>query len=93
LLVNSIIRSSTLETPIKQYIERSGVAFERTTSENAILRKENTEFRELLRVYKERKKGKRVAIKGKFIFSYLALYYTQFSTAFSIALPLSSKSL
>jgi hypothetical protein len=47
-LVNSIIRSSTLETPVKRYIERSGAAFERTTSENAILRKENTEFRELL---------------------------------------------
>ena len=46
-LVNSIVRSSTLETPIKRYIERSGAAFERTTSENAILRKEVTELREL----------------------------------------------
>jgi hypothetical protein len=36
-LVNSIVRSSTLETPVKRYIEQSGVAFERTTSENAIL--------------------------------------------------------
>ena len=68
-LVNSIVRSSTLGTPVKQYIERSGAAFERTTSENALLRKENTEFRELLRVRKERKKGKRVAIKGKFVFN------------------------
>jgi hypothetical protein len=47
-LVNSIIRSSTLETPIKQYIERSGSALERIASENALLRKENTEFKELL---------------------------------------------
>jgi 50S ribosomal subunit-associated GTPase HflX len=31
--------------------------------------KENTEFRELLRVCKERKKGKRIAIKGKFVFN------------------------
>jgi hypothetical protein len=38
------------------------------TSENALLRKENNEFRELLRVRKERKKGKRVAVKGKFVF-------------------------
>ena len=68
-LANSIVRSSTLETPVKRYIERSGVAFERTTSENALLRKENTEFRELLRVRKERKKGKRVAVKGKFVFN------------------------
>ena len=68
-LINSIVRSSTLETPVKRYIERSGEALERTTSENALLRKENTEFRELLRVRKERKKGKRVAIKGKFVFN------------------------
>jgi hypothetical protein len=46
-----------------------GAAFERTTSENALLRKENAEYRELLRVRKERKKGKRVAIKGKFVFN------------------------
>jgi len=68
-LVNTIVRSSTLETPVKRYIERSGAAFERTTSEVAILRKENTEFRELLRIRKKRKKGKRVAIKGKFVFN------------------------
>ncbi|KAM0706130.1 hypothetical protein Q7P35_006679 [Cladosporium inversicolor] len=42
---------------------------ERTASENALLRKENTEFRELLRVRKESKKGKRVAFKGKFVFN------------------------
>jgi len=68
-LVNSIVCSSTLETPVKRYIERSGAAFERTTSENALLRKENAEYRELSRVRKERKKGKRVAIKGKFVFN------------------------
>jgi hypothetical protein len=68
-LVNRIVRSSTLETPVKRYIERSGAAFERTTSEVAILRKENIEFRELLRIQKKRKKGKRVAIKGKFVFN------------------------
>jgi hypothetical protein len=56
-LVNTIVRSSSLETPVKRYIERSGAAFERTTSENALLQKENAEFRELLRIRKERKKG------------------------------------
>jgi hypothetical protein len=68
-LVNRIVRSSTLETPVKRYIERSGAALERTSSENALLRRELTEARELLRVRKERKKGKRVAIKGKFVFN------------------------
>jgi hypothetical protein len=68
-LVNTIVRSSTLETPVKRYIERSGAAFERTVSEVALLRKENAEYRELSRVRKERKKGKRVAVKGKFVFN------------------------
>jgi hypothetical protein len=68
-LVNTIVRSSTLKTPVKRYIERLGAAFERTTSQNALLRKENAEYKELLRVRKERKKGKRVAIKGKFVFN------------------------
>jgi hypothetical protein len=68
-LVNRIVRSSNIETPVKRYIERSGVAFERTTSENTLLRKELTEARELLRVRKERKKGKRIAVKGKFVFN------------------------
>ena len=68
-VVNTIVRSSTLETPVKRYIERSGAAFERTSSENILLRKEIVEARELLRVRRERKKGKRVAIKGKFIFN------------------------
>jgi hypothetical protein len=41
----------------------------RTQSENNLLRRENAEQRELSRVRKERKKGKRVAIKGKFVFN------------------------
>ena len=69
MLVNTIVRSSTLETPIKQYIEQLGAAFERTTSENVLLQKEIAEARELLRVRRERKKGMRVAIKGKFVFN------------------------
>jgi hypothetical protein len=46
-----------------------GAAFERTISEISLLRKENAEFKELLWIRKERKKGKRVAIKGKFVFN------------------------
>jgi hypothetical protein len=62
LLVNSIVCSSTLETSVKRYIKRSEAAFERTTSENILLQKENAEYR-------ERKKEKHIAIKGKFIFN------------------------
>lgn len=66
-LVHSIVRSSTLKTPIKRYFERSVAAFRRKTSENALLRKENAEFRELLRVRKELKEEERVAAKGKVV--------------------------
>jgi hypothetical protein len=68
-LVNTIVRSSTLETPVKQYIERLGAALERTSAEIALLQKEVNEARELLRVRRERKNGKRVAIAGKFVFN------------------------
>jgi hypothetical protein len=67
-LVNTIVRSSTLETPVKRYIERSGAAPERTSAEIALLRKEVNEARELLRIRRERKNGKRVAIAGKSVF-------------------------
>ena len=60
---------STLKTPVKQYIERLEAAFKRVVSEAALLRRENADYRELLRVRKERKKGKRVVVKGKFIFN------------------------
>jgi hypothetical protein len=68
-LVNTIVRSSTLETPVKRYIERPGAALKRTSAEIALLRKEVNEARELLRVCRGRKNGKRVAIAGKFVFN------------------------
>ena len=62
-LVNSIVRSSTLETPVKRYIERSGSALERTTSENTLLRRENAEFRELLRYVRNVRRGSASRLK------------------------------
>jgi hypothetical protein len=69
LLINRIVCSSNIETPIKRYIKQLGVAFERITLENTLLRKELTKARELLRVRKERKKGKHIVVKGKFVFN------------------------
>lgn len=69
VVVNRIVRESNITSPAKRYLERSGSALERVVSENTLLRKENTDFRELSRVRKERKKGKRVAIKGRFVFN------------------------
>lgn len=68
-IATSKLRESTLESPVRRYLERTTVALEKTQSENVLLRKENTEQRELLRQRRERKKGKRVALKGKFVFN------------------------
>ena len=68
-LVNSALRESIIQSPIRRYIKRAGEAFEKTQSENVLLRKENNEQRALLQQRKERKKGKRVALKGKFVFN------------------------
>ena len=38
-------------------------------SENTLLQKENAEYRELLRVHRERKNRKHIAIIGKFVFN------------------------
>jgi hypothetical protein len=68
-LINKVVNESNIASPAKRYISRAGAALERTHSENLLLRKENAEARTLLRVRKERKTGKRVAIKGKFVFN------------------------
>jgi hypothetical protein len=45
------------------------LALETTQSENVLLRKQLAETQALLWRRKERKKGKRVALKGRFVFS------------------------
>jgi hypothetical protein len=56
-------------SPAKRYAERMTRALETTQSELTTIRKELAEQRELLQTRKKRKKGKRVALKGKFVFS------------------------
>jgi hypothetical protein len=68
-LINKVVNESNIASPAKRYISRARAALERTYSENLLLRKENAEARTLLRVRKECKTGKRVAIKGKFVFN------------------------
>jgi hypothetical protein len=68
-VINSVVRESNLRTPARRYIKRAVHALEKTQSEIVLLRRENTEQRELLQQRKERKRGKRVALKGKFVFN------------------------
>jgi hypothetical protein len=69
-LCNSKVQNATdLLTPVKRYISQLTQAFEATCSKNATLRKETKEQRELLKIRKNRSSGKRVALKGRFVFS------------------------
>ena len=69
LLRQQLSNSAELATPARRYTKRLTYAFESTQSENVILRKALADTQALLRKRKERKKGKRVALKGRFVFS------------------------
>ena len=69
-LLNLTIKAvEGLPSPVKRYTERMTCAFETTHSENVTLRKQVKEQEELLSTRKARNKGKRVALKGRFVFS------------------------
>ena len=69
-LFNAQIRDvNGVPSPAKRYAKRMTRALETTQSELITIRKEFAEQRELLQTRKKRKKGKRVALKGKFVFS------------------------
>jgi DDE superfamily endonuclease/Tc5 transposase DNA-binding domain len=69
-LFNSQIRDvDGVPSPAKRYAERMTRALETTQSELVTIRNELAEQRELLQCRKKRRKGKRVALKGKFVFS------------------------
>ena len=69
LLRSELKKSKALATPARRYTERMTHAFESSQSENIILRKRLADTESLLQARKQRKKGKRVALKGKFVFS------------------------
>ena len=68
-LLETVRKSTNLPSPIKRYIARLTSTFEKSNTERVLLRNENTEVRELLQYRKSRTRGKRVAIKGKFVFN------------------------
>lgn len=70
VLLNTAIKACRdLPSPAKRFTERMTRAFEITNSENVTLRKQVEEQAELLNIRKTRTKGKRIALKGKFVFS------------------------
>lgn len=69
LFKSELKKPGPLTSPAKRFGERMTRILEMTQSENAVLRRELAEARELLRSHKNRRKGKRVALQGKFVFS------------------------
>jgi hypothetical protein len=69
-LLNSTLRmASDVPEKARRYTQRMTQAYESTHSELVIARKRLAEQDELLRARKRRTTGKRVALKGKFVFS------------------------
>ena len=56
-----------METPVRSYLKRSSDLLEKVVAENAVLRCSNQEKDSLLNARRTRKKGKRVALKGKHV--------------------------
>jgi hypothetical protein len=69
LCLAAVNSATDLATPAKRYISRLTQAAELLCSKNATLRTELAKQRDILQTRKNRNTGKRVALKGKFVFS------------------------
>jgi hypothetical protein len=69
LFISKVQKAGDLPSPAKRYAARLTQAAESLCSKNATLRAELVKQRETLHMRKNRTTGKRVALKGKFVFS------------------------
>jgi len=69
LLNSAIDACEDLPSPVKRFTKQMSHTLETTQSENVTLRRQLKEAEALLSTRKVRKKGKRVAVQGKFVFS------------------------
>lgn len=69
LFNSELQKPGPLTSPAKRFGAWMTRILEMTQSENAVLRRELAEARELLHSRKNHRKGKRVALQGKFVFS------------------------
>jgi hypothetical protein len=69
ICIAKVQNADGLPSPVKRYIVCLTQAFEAMCTKNTTLRKENAEQRELLKKRKNCASGKRVALKGRFVFS------------------------
>jgi hypothetical protein len=69
LFLTEVQKARDLPSPVKRYAARITQAFEATFTKNTTLRNETTRQQKLLQSRKKRTTGKRVVLKGKFVFS------------------------
>jgi len=69
VFLSQIKDNAALQTPAKRYAERMTLAFETTQSTLITIQKQLAEQQELLQKRKNRTTGKRVKLKGRFVFS------------------------
>ena len=69
LFISEVDKAGDLPPLVKRYAARLTQAFESMCAKNTTLRKENTAQREILQTRKSRTTGKRIGLKGKFVFS------------------------
>ena len=69
MFINTLKDSRDVPERARRYIERMTRAYEMTHNELATVRKQMAEQQKLLNTRKKRKRGERVAMKGKFVFT------------------------
>ena len=69
LFISQVSTAKDVPSPAKRYAERMTRALETTQSELVTVQNELAEQRELLRKRKKHRSGKRVKLKGRFVFS------------------------
>ena len=69
LFISEVQKAVDLPPLVKRYAAQLTQAFKTMCAKNTMFRKENAQQRETLQTRKKRTTGKRVAMKGKFVFS------------------------
>lgn len=68
-LISELQKGQVLCSPTRRYIQRMAAGFERVSTDKILLQRESNDQRELLSKRREHKTGKRIALKGKFVFT------------------------
>ena len=66
MLETALKTRTVLNTPVTRYVRKLAEETERLSTRNTIRKRESENLRAIINTRKERKKGKRIALKGQF---------------------------